>query len=201
MQHRQRCHATFTCIDCSTTFQGTAFQSHTSCISEAEKYQKSLYKNKKQNKANNNGSNAAKPNNGTQTTKPVSLVSELKQKEMESTSAIAPVVDKANNKRKNEEKQESEKKKKKKEELSQWSEKELHKDEKKSMELALRHVLKDEKKALSFKDARKKTLKLIQSHAKFEKSKDAEKKLKNLFDESVNVSLENDAIVVKRVTA
>ncbi|KAI8140890.1 LYAR-type C2HC zinc finger-domain-containing protein, partial [Fennellomyces sp. T-0311] len=43
-QHGRRCGATFTCIDCSTTFQGTSYKSHTSCISEAEKYQKTLYK-------------------------------------------------------------------------------------------------------------------------------------------------------------
>ncbi|KAK9464381.1 hypothetical protein V1512DRAFT_268407 [Lipomyces arxii] len=45
MQHRSMCHgAYFTCLDCQTTFQGLEFQNHTSCISEAEKYQKSLYK-------------------------------------------------------------------------------------------------------------------------------------------------------------
>lgn len=47
-QHTQRCHgAYFTCIDCSTTFGGTDYRSHTLCISEAEKYEKALYKGKK----------------------------------------------------------------------------------------------------------------------------------------------------------
>ncbi|KAI9284884.1 LYAR-type C2HC zinc finger-domain-containing protein [Umbelopsis sp. AD052] len=46
-QHRQRCWATFTCIDCSTTFQNNDYKSHTSCISEAEKYEKSVYKGPK----------------------------------------------------------------------------------------------------------------------------------------------------------
>lgn len=47
-QHRGRCHgAYFTCIDCSTTFEGTAYKQHTSCISEAEKYEKALYKQPK----------------------------------------------------------------------------------------------------------------------------------------------------------
>jgi cell growth-regulating nucleolar protein len=46
--HRGRCHASFTCIDCSTTFDGPAqYKGHTSCITEAEKYQKSLYKGPK----------------------------------------------------------------------------------------------------------------------------------------------------------
>ncbi|KAJ9096721.1 hypothetical protein QFC21_004991 [Naganishia friedmannii] len=46
-KHRNRCWATFSCIDCSTTFHGTDYKSHTSCISEAEKYQGALYKGKK----------------------------------------------------------------------------------------------------------------------------------------------------------
>ncbi|KAI3636122.1 hypothetical protein MIR68_006003 [Amoeboaphelidium protococcarum] len=46
-QHAQRCRgATFSCIDCSTDFYGTEYRNHTSCISEAEKYQKTLYKPK-----------------------------------------------------------------------------------------------------------------------------------------------------------
>lgn len=47
-QHTQRCRgAYFTCIDCSTTFSGTEYRGHTQCISEAEKYEKALYKGKK----------------------------------------------------------------------------------------------------------------------------------------------------------
>ncbi|KAK6198460.1 uncharacterized protein RJT21DRAFT_115421 [Scheffersomyces amazonensis] len=51
-QHSQRCYgAYYTCIDCSTTFEGTSYRQHTSCISEAEKYEKALYKGpKKQQK-------------------------------------------------------------------------------------------------------------------------------------------------------
>ena len=44
-QHRFRCHGGFDCIDCSTAFYSPEeYRLHTSCISEAEKYQKSLYK-------------------------------------------------------------------------------------------------------------------------------------------------------------
>ncbi|CAG8747074.1 23496_t:CDS:1, partial [Dentiscutata erythropus] len=47
-QHRIKCPiTTFTCIDCSKTFVGTSYKSHTSCISEAEKYQKGTFKPKK----------------------------------------------------------------------------------------------------------------------------------------------------------
>ncbi|KLT45677.1 hypothetical protein CC85DRAFT_325402 [Cutaneotrichosporon oleaginosum] len=46
-KHRQRCWASFTCLDCSTTFQNQEYKSHTSCISEAEKYQGKLYRGPK----------------------------------------------------------------------------------------------------------------------------------------------------------
>ena len=47
-QHVYRCPgAQFTCIDCNTTFSGNDYKSHTSCISEAEKYEKGLYKGDK----------------------------------------------------------------------------------------------------------------------------------------------------------
>ena len=46
-QHRNQCRrAIFTCLDCSTTFRGTEYRSHTSCISEAQKYQGHLYREK-----------------------------------------------------------------------------------------------------------------------------------------------------------
>ncbi|KAJ8292519.1 UPF0743 protein [Rhodotorula toruloides] len=36
--------SSLTGIDCNTTFEGTSYRSHTSCITEEEKYQKSVYK-------------------------------------------------------------------------------------------------------------------------------------------------------------
>lgn len=55
-KHYYRCpNAYYTCIDCSKTFDdGYSYQQHTSCISEDEKYQKSLYKGNKKKKQNNN---------------------------------------------------------------------------------------------------------------------------------------------------
>ena len=53
-KHAQRCrqcHAV-TCVDCSQTFYGDDFEAHTTCISEAEKYEGSLYKAKKSTKTN-----------------------------------------------------------------------------------------------------------------------------------------------------
>lgn len=40
-QHTQRCrNASFSCIDCYKSFQGTEYRSHFSCISEEQKYHK-----------------------------------------------------------------------------------------------------------------------------------------------------------------
>lgn len=40
--------SSFTCIDCSKTFPTPAdYKSHTSCVSEAEKYEKSVYRGPK----------------------------------------------------------------------------------------------------------------------------------------------------------
>lgn len=50
--HRNSCRgASFTCLDCMVHFHGTDYRAHTSCISEAQKYQGHLYKgDKKANK-------------------------------------------------------------------------------------------------------------------------------------------------------
>mmetsp|Transcript_7868 Transcript_7868/g.11759 ORF Transcript_7868/g.11759 Transcript_7868/m.11759 type:complete len:270 (+) Transcript_7868:1221-2030(+) len=42
----RQCNAV-TCVDCSVTFYGDDFEAHTTCISEAEKYEKSLHVAKK----------------------------------------------------------------------------------------------------------------------------------------------------------
>ncbi|KAK2679437.1 hypothetical protein RAB80_004618 [Fusarium oxysporum f. sp. vasinfectum] len=49
--HRNRCRgATFTCIDCMVYFPGVQYRSHTSCMTEDQKYQGALYKDKKNKK-------------------------------------------------------------------------------------------------------------------------------------------------------
>ncbi|KAK8869806.1 hypothetical protein IAR55_000374 [Kwoniella newhampshirensis] len=53
-QHRQKCFASFTCLDCSTTFRNPSeYKSHTSCVSEAQKYQGALYKGAKKGQNQN----------------------------------------------------------------------------------------------------------------------------------------------------
>ncbi|KAE8353873.1 hypothetical protein BDV28DRAFT_132263 [Aspergillus coremiiformis] len=60
--HRNQCRgASFTCIDCMVHFQGTAYRTHTSCMTEAQKYEGALYK-PKQTKNQRKGKNDAKQN-------------------------------------------------------------------------------------------------------------------------------------------
>ncbi|EKD16873.1 uncharacterized protein L3040_001155 [Drepanopeziza brunnea f. sp. 'multigermtubi'] len=52
--HRNQCHgASFTCLDCMVHFDGTEYRAHTSCISEAQKYQGALYRPEKEKKGKN----------------------------------------------------------------------------------------------------------------------------------------------------
>ena len=48
-KHAQRCRSchAVTCVDCQVTFYGDDYVQHTTCVSEAEKYEKSLYKGPK----------------------------------------------------------------------------------------------------------------------------------------------------------
>ncbi|KAI9171253.1 hypothetical protein HJFPF1_00735 [Paramyrothecium foliicola] len=63
--HRNRCRgATFTCIDCMVHFPGFEYRTHTSCMTEDQKYQGALYKDKskkQKNNTNNNNNNNTKP--------------------------------------------------------------------------------------------------------------------------------------------
>ncbi|KAI9315940.1 hypothetical protein BX666DRAFT_1878546 [Dichotomocladium elegans] len=191
-QHRQRCRATFTCIDCSTTFQHLEYKSHTSCISEAEKYQKSLYRkkgnnNKQQQQQKKNVEEKPKETN---TNKPLSLIDELKQKknQQQDTSSNEPT------KRKAEEVKDENKKKQKK---GKWEEAELPLDNKaKVVQLALQEVLSKATTAMPIKDCRKKVVKLVASHPKASK-KLSKSDVKDVFDESLLLGMEGETLVIK----
>ncbi|OAA74029.1 Zinc finger domain-containing protein, C2H2, LYAR-type [Cordyceps fumosorosea ARSEF 2679] len=61
--HRNRCHgATFTCIDCMVHFPGVQYRSHTSCMTEDQKYQGALYKEKPKKNSNNTQTQAQSRN-------------------------------------------------------------------------------------------------------------------------------------------
>lgn len=65
--HRGQCRgASFTCIDCMVHFYGMEYRAHTSCMSEAQKYQGALYKEKPQKgkKGQNNKQNPNQTPNG-----------------------------------------------------------------------------------------------------------------------------------------
>ncbi|KAF8849804.1 hypothetical protein BDZ45DRAFT_680247 [Acephala macrosclerotiorum] len=60
--HRNQCYgASYTCLDCMIHFQGNEYRSHTSCISEAQKYQGALYRPEKEKKNKQNNSKALVP--------------------------------------------------------------------------------------------------------------------------------------------
>jgi len=62
--HRNQCRgAVFTCIDCMTTFQGRSYSSHTSCITEDQKYQGALYREKPSKAAKRKSVSIVEPNN------------------------------------------------------------------------------------------------------------------------------------------
>ena len=54
--------AAFTCIDCMTDFQGNSYMAHTSCMSEAQKYQGHLYRPEKEKKGKQNQNQNNKQN-------------------------------------------------------------------------------------------------------------------------------------------
>ena len=57
--HLNRCHGPVSCVDCSVVFRGDEFKAHTSCISEAEKYQGALYAGENEEKGKKRAADAA----------------------------------------------------------------------------------------------------------------------------------------------
>ncbi|RMJ05149.1 hypothetical protein CDV36_014181 [Fusarium kuroshium] len=75
--HRNRCRgATFTCIDCMVHFPGVQYRSHTSCMTEDQKYQGALYKD---NKNKNKKQKHSHPNYNPPTTPQQTQVQSLSQ--------------------------------------------------------------------------------------------------------------------------
>lgn len=60
--HRNQCRgATFTCLDCMVHFWGTEYRAHTSCMSEAQKYQGHLYRGDKKKGGQQNQNQQQQP--------------------------------------------------------------------------------------------------------------------------------------------
>ncbi|CEP11014.1 hypothetical protein [Parasitella parasitica] len=177
-QHGNRCYATFTCIDCSTTFQGTSYQSHNSCMTEAEKFQKHIYQAKNGPSTVPVKKKSVPKQTAPSTSKPMSIIDQLNEKKRKNDS-------------KEEEKEKPKSKKTKSGNLSSWSADELDKDESRNLKNALKHIL-EENKSLSLKDVRKKTIELIEKHPKFKRSGKSD--LKKSFDKQFSLTLKDDSI-------
>ncbi|GAA5864189.1 hypothetical protein JCM8547_001286 [Rhodosporidiobolus lusitaniae] len=108
-QHAQRCRgAQFSCIDCNTDFQGTSYRSHTSCVTEEERYHKSVYKAPKgKGKKNQQGQQENQPP-APAAPAPAPAVNE-KKREREEEPAPAVEDEKKAEEKKAEEKKEGEK--------------------------------------------------------------------------------------------
>ncbi|KAF2725484.1 hypothetical protein K431DRAFT_299832 [Polychaeton citri CBS 116435] len=90
--HRNQCRgASFTCLDCMVHFRGTEYRSHTSCISEAQKYQGHLYRPEKDKSNGKNKLQNKKPNGSLRDMKPPGAYFEDVPDEGEPTNAIAVI--------------------------------------------------------------------------------------------------------------
>ncbi|KAK6536109.1 hypothetical protein TWF281_000355 [Arthrobotrys megalospora] len=122
-QHRGRCRqAVFTCLDCNNTFHGTSYREHTSCISEAQKYERTVYRGeKKKGKGTKggqqNGVNGAEKVEvavaAPEVEAPAPAVEEEKVEEVQEEAAEEEVKEKRKDKKDKKDKKEKKDKKKK----------------------------------------------------------------------------------------
>lgn len=175
---------------------------------KGNKAESSNNEKKKDNEDGNTKENKAEGNSKKDKKKPISLVEELKQKQ-----------EKTGEKRKREEEEgEDGGKKIKAESTSSWQETELPGEDDKVILLAIKVALESSKVrvkqmkavprdslnsyfpnqgALTLKEARKKAIKLIQSHPKAKTTN--KKELKDKFEDVLTLQLANDTITVKTV--
>ncbi|KAJ2862076.1 hypothetical protein GGH94_004493 [Coemansia aciculifera] len=163
-QHAQRCYnATFSCIDCNTDFVDDAYRQHTACMTEEQKY-----KNKMAAK------NTKKPAAIAASAVPKSTVDQLKEKQSQATSDVAP-TETATKKRKHEKSDESatsakeEKKSKDKsakgQAVSGWDDSALPATPAGALTSAITFVCKNEP-GVAFADLKKKCVKMVTKHPK-----------------------------------
>ncbi|KAJ2357726.1 hypothetical protein IWW50_001547 [Coemansia erecta] len=184
--HANRCYnASFSCIDCSVDFVGTSYRQHTSCITEAEKYEGKLYKKGKQNSAQQ------KPQANT----PKSTVDQLTaraqqladQEASEQTGGSA-----SPKKRKHEESSGKSDKKKKDKGLSAWDSADIPDDATKALVGAIAYVTQNESN-VEFADLKKKCVKLVTKHPKSGHSKSD---VKDAFDKAIIAALSNGKVLL-----
>ncbi|KAJ2960021.1 hypothetical protein NQZ79_g4635 [Umbelopsis isabellina] len=209
-QHRQRCWATFTCIDCSTTFQNQDYKSHTSCISEAEKYEKSG-KNATEKKVVHQDNKSSKE--VAKNSQPQSIIAELQNKDKEIDVNGSEEKQKTGDKSEKSEKKKDKKKDKKRkkdetvdssptsdQEISSkskkskvWNDKDLASDMQDNISLAISAVIPKDNE-ITFKDLRKKVIKKIASHPKNTAKKDD---IKEAFEALKFIQDDNGRVYIK----
>ncbi|KAJ2662188.1 hypothetical protein IW148_003077 [Coemansia sp. RSA 1199] len=175
--HANRCHyASFSCIDCSVDFTGTSYRQHTSCISEAEKYEGKLYKKGKQ-------SAQQKPSNT-----PKSTVDQLTARAQQLASHETSESPASPKKRKREEANGSSDKKKK----SAWDSTDISDNATTAMTNAIAYVTQTEPRT-EFADLKKKCVKLVTKHPQ---SKHSKSDAKSVFDQALVEALVGGKVVL-----
>ncbi|KAJ1858063.1 hypothetical protein LPJ73_001959 [Coemansia sp. RSA 2703] len=183
--HAQRCrNASFSCIDCSVDFVGTSYRQHTSCISEAEKYEGKLYKGK------NSGANKSQRQQKQQQ-KPKSTVDQLTAVAKKKEEAVVQTSDATNGgKRKNKSKSDDGEKpdKKSKKAKSDWETEGLPRDPVDALVCAIAADIgaSSEEKDQSFDAMKKRCIKMVRSHPENTVSKS---QLKENFEKAILAAL------------
>eukprot|EP00033_Pygsuia_biforma_P000362 GCRY01000435.1.p1 GENE.GCRY01000435.1~~GCRY01000435.1.p1 ORF type:complete len:200 (+),score=40.24 GCRY01000435.1:136-735(+) len=158
VNHMRSCRSTVSCIDCYQTFDQRSVVGHTSCISEAEKYQGKLYRGpKKQNNQTTGNAKNSKTQSNQNTAPPTAPQPETKpeaaqassKKEVKKTDETTEVAEK------------------KKENSSDSDSKAL----KKAMKKAIVETLEKNNKSLELKKLQKLTLKSVRGFDKTTKTK------------------------------
>lgn len=91
-QHKQRCRwAVYTCLDCNVTFEGVDYRQHTACISEAQKYEKSLYKGNQKNQGQQQNNKRKNDEQKMEETKKVKVVTEEKKEDKKAKKTVEKI--------------------------------------------------------------------------------------------------------------
>ncbi|EST08657.1 Zinc finger, C2H2, LYAR-type [Kalmanozyma brasiliensis GHG001] len=116
IQHYNRCYAPVTCLDCSKQFNSpNEFKAHNSCVSEAEKYERTVYRGPKHADSQNGTSQKGKSPTKVQKVEEVKTPSKAEEKRDEDVAVEAANEGESSSKSEKKEKKEKKDKKEKKE--------------------------------------------------------------------------------------
>ncbi|KAJ2848979.1 hypothetical protein IWW36_002957 [Coemansia brasiliensis] len=174
--HTKRCHnASFSCIDCGVDFVGTTYRQHTSCMTEAEKYEGKLHKKSK--------ANAPKPENT-----PKSTVDQLtaKAKQLADQQPPANAEPSGSSKRKLEDSKAIAAKK------SKWYKMDISEHPAEAVASAIVYCVQHDP-ADSLKDMKKNCIKMVTKH---HKNKHPKSDIKSAFDKALLSALSDGKVVL-----